>query len=112
MEVKATAHQVRLSATKARQVLTLIRGKSASDALLVLKYTPNKGARYAEKVLKSAIANAEHNHGMDIDKLVVMEAVADQGSYMKRFRPVSMGRAHAFRHHTCHITVAVGDTKK
>lgn len=111
MEVKATAQQVRLSATKARQVLALIRGKKASDALQVLKYTPNKGARYAEKVLKSAIANAEHNHGMDIDKLFVMEAMADQGSYMKRFRPVSMGRAHAFRHHTCHITVVVGETK-
>ena len=61
MEVKATAQQVRISATKVRQVLALIRGKKASDALLVLKYTPNKGARVAEKVLKSAIANAEHN---------------------------------------------------
>lgn len=109
MDVKATASQVRISATKARQVLTLIRGKNVSDALLVLKYTPNKGARYTEKVLKSAIANAEHNHGMDIDKLVVKEAMADQGSYMKRFRPVSMGRAHAFRHPTCHISVVVGE---
>lgn len=109
MEVKAMASKIRLSATKARQVLALIRGKNASDALLVLKYTPNKGARYAEKVLKSAIANAEHNYGLDIDKLVVREAMADQGSYMKRFRPVSMGRAHAFRHHTCHITVVVGE---
>ena len=109
MDVKATSQQVRISATKVRQVLALIRGKKASDALLVLKYTPNKGARYTEKVLKSAVANAEHNFGLDMDKLVVKEAMADQGSYMKRFRPVSMGRAHAFRHHTCHISVVVGE---
>ena len=107
MEVKATARQVRISATKVRQVLALIRGKKASDALLILKYTPNKGARVAEIVLKSAIANAEHNYGLDMDKLVVKEVMADQGSYMKRFRPVSMGRAHAFRHHTCHVSVVV-----
>lgn len=109
MDVKASARQIRISASKVRQVLALIRGKKASDALLVLKYTPNKGARYAEKVLSSAIANAEHNFGLDMDKLVVKEAMADQGSYMKRFRPVSMGRAHAFRHHSCHITVVVGE---
>ena len=109
MEVKATAQHVRISATKVRQVLALIRGKKASDALLVLKYTPNKGARVTEKVLKSAIANAEHNFGLDMDKLVVKEVKADQGSYMKRFRPVSMGRAHAFRHHTCHVSVVVGE---
>lgn len=107
MEVKATARQVRISATKVRQVLALIRGKKASDALLIFKYTPNKGARVAEKVLKSAIANAEHNYGLDMDKLVVKEVMADQGSYMKRFRPVLMGRAHAFRHHTCHVSVVV-----
>ena len=82
-------------------------GKNASEALMILKYTPNKPARYAEKVLKSAVANAEHNHGLDMDKLIVKTATADQGAYMKRFRPVSMGRAHAFRHHTCHITMVV-----
>ncbi len=109
MDVKATAQQVRISASKVRQVLALIRGKKASDALLVLKYTPNRGARYTEKVLKSAVANAEHNFGLDMDKLVVKAAMADQGSYMKRFRPASMGRAHAFRHHTCHISVVVGE---
>ena len=109
MLVKAKAKEVRISATKVRQVLALIRGKKASDALLVLKYTSNKGARVTEKVLKSAIANAEHNFGLDMDKLVVKEVKADQGSYMKRFRPVSMGRAHAFRHHTCHVSVVVGE---
>ncbi len=109
MEAKAMAWQVRISATKVRQVLELIRGKKASDALVILKYTPNRGARYVEKTLKSAVANAEHNLGLDIDKLVVVTATADQGAYMKRFRPVSHGRAHAFRHHTSHITVAVAE---
>ena len=107
MEVKASAKQIRLSANKVRRVLALVRGKNASEALMILKYTPNKPARYAEKVLKSAVANAEHNHGLDMDKLIVKTATADQGAYMKRFRPVSMGRAHAFRHHTCHITMVV-----
>ena len=107
MEVKASAKQLRVSANKARRVLALICGKNASEALMILKYTPNKSARYAEKVLKSAVANAEHNHGIDIDELYVKAATADQGTYMRRFRPVSMGRAHAFRHPTCHITVVV-----
>ena len=109
MEAKAMAWQVRISTTKVRQVLELIRGKKAADAMVILKYTPNRSARYIEKTLKSAVANAEHNLGLDIDKLVVVKATADQGASMKRFRPVSHGRAHAFRHHTSHITVAVAE---
>jgi len=109
MEAKAMAWQVRISTVKARQVLALIRGKKASEAMVILKYTPNRSARYIEKTLKSAVANAEHNLGLDIDKLVVVTATADQGAYMKRFRPVSHGRAHAFRHHTSHITVSVAE---
>jgi large subunit ribosomal protein L22 len=113
MEAKTAAHamawQVRISTDKARQVLALIRGRKASDALVILKFTPNKGARYIEKALKSAIANAEHNLGLDIDNLYVVSATADQGAYMRRFRPVSHGRAHPFRHHTSHITVAVAE---
>jgi large subunit ribosomal protein L22 len=106
---KAMAWQTRISIDKIRQVLELIRGKRAADALAILKFTPNRGARYAEKVLTSALANAEHNLGLDIDKLFVVTATADQGPYMRRFRPVSHGRAHPFRHHTSHITVAVAE---
>ncbi|MDR1966820.1 MAG: 50S ribosomal protein L22 [Synergistaceae bacterium] len=106
---KAVAWQVRISTDRARQVLALIRGRKASEALAILKFTPNRGARYVEKTLKSALANAEHNFGLDIDKLFVVLATADQGTYMKRFRPVSHGRAHPFRHHTSHITVAVAE---
>jgi large subunit ribosomal protein L22 len=108
-KARATARQVRISTDKARQALALIRGKKASEALSILKYTPNKGARYIEKTLKSALANAEHNFGLDMDKLFVVSATADQGTYMKRFRPVSHGRAHPFRHHASHITVAVAE---
>jgi large subunit ribosomal protein L22 len=109
MEALATARQIRISTDKARQILELIRGKNVSDALVILKFTPNRGARYIEKLLKSALANAEHNLGLDIDKLYVARAFADQGAFMKRFRPVSHGRAHAFRHHTSHITVTVAE---
>jgi large subunit ribosomal protein L22 len=108
-EVRAMAWQVRISTDKARQVLRLIKGKTASEALTILKFAPNKGARYIEKTLKSALANAEHNFGLDMDKLVVVSATADQGAYMRRFRPVSHGRAHPFRHHTSHITAAVAE---
>jgi large subunit ribosomal protein L22 len=108
-KAKAMAWQVRISTDKARQVLELIKGKKASEALSILKYTPNRGARYIEKTLKSALANAEHNLGLDMDKLFVVSAIADQGAYMRRFRPVSHGRAHPFRHHTSHITVAVAE---
>jgi large subunit ribosomal protein L22 len=109
MEAKAVAWQVRISATKVRQVLTLIRGKSASDAAAILRHTPKKAARTIEKVLRSAVANAEHNFGMDVNKLKVVQAAADAGVSMKRFRPVSMGRAHAFRRHTSHVTVVVAE---
>lgn len=109
MEAKAVARQVRISATKVRQVLTLIRGKKVDEAVLALRYTPKKAARVIEKVLKSAAANAEHNFGMDMDRLVVKEAFADQGPSMKRFRPVSMGRAHPYRHRSSHVTVIVAE---
>ena len=109
MEAKAMAWQVRISATKVRQILPLIRGKKAGEALMTLRYTPKKGAKLVEKVLRSAVANAEHNLGLDMDKLVVVTATADQGTYMKRFRPASMGRAHAFRKRTSHITVVVAE---
>ncbi len=109
MEAKAVARQVRVSPIKSRQVLTLIRGKKAGVALDALRFTPKNAARIIEKVLKSAIANAEHNYGMDMDKLVIVRAYADQGSSMKRWQPVSMGRVHPYKHRTSHITVVVAE---
>ena len=109
MEARAKAKQVRISPFKVRQVLPLIKGKKVGDALVALRYTPKKAARIVEKVLKSAVSNAEHNFGLDVDKLVITEASADQGPSMKRFRPVSMGRAHPYRHRTSNIAVSVAE---
>ncbi|WP_213692386.1 50S ribosomal protein L22 [Aminiphilus sp.] len=109
MEARAEARQVRISPLKVRQMMQLVHGKSVDKALLALRFTPKKAARIVEKVLKSAVANADHNFGMDVDKLFVVKAVADQGPVMRRFRPVSMGRAHPYRHRTSHITVVVAE---
>ncbi|NLL36383.1 MAG: 50S ribosomal protein L22 [Fretibacterium sp.] len=106
---KAIARQVRISPTKVRQILTLIRGKDAGEAMTILRFSPQKAARIVYKVLQSAVANAEHNYGMDTDKLHVFTAYADQGPSMKRFRPVSMGRAHPYVHRTSHVTVVVAE---
>lgn len=109
MEAKAVARQVRISPFKVRQVLPLIRGKNVEEALMILRYNPKKSAQIVAKVLQSAVANAEHNFGLDIDKLQVVSATADQGPSMKRWRPVSMGRAHPYRHRTTHVTVKVAE---
>ena len=106
---RAMARQARIAPTKVRQVLTLIRGKGAEEALTILSFSPQKAARIVYKVLQSAVANAEHNYGMDMDKLYVLTAFADQGPVMKRFRPVSMGRAHPYVHRTSHVTVTVSE---
>ncbi|MBR1672886.1 MAG: 50S ribosomal protein L22 [Fretibacterium sp.] len=106
---KAMVRQARISPTKVRQVLTLIRGKGVEEALTILKFSPQRAARIVFKVLQSAVANAEHNFGMDMDKLYVYTAFADQGPMMKRFRPVSMGRAHPYVHRTSHVTVTVSE---
>jgi len=109
-QAKAMARQVRISPNKIRQVLTLIRGKKAEEAMIILRFSPKKAARIVFKVLQSAIANAEHNYGMDSDKLRVLAAYADKGPSMKRFRPASMGRAHPYVHRTSHVTVTVTES--
>jgi|SRR6056297_1034559 large subunit ribosomal protein L22 len=109
MQAKAVARQVRISPFKIRQVLPLIKGRSVDEAMLNLRYNPKKAARVVFKVLQSAVANAEHNFGLDTDKLSVVAATADQGPSMKRWRPVSMGRAHPYRHRTSHVTVIVAE---
>lgn len=113
METKAVAkamvRQARISPTKVRQVLALIRGKDAGVALTILRFSPQRAAKIVYKVLQSAVSNAENNYGMDMDKLYVHTACADQGPVMKRFRPVSMGRAHPYVHRTSHVTVTVSE---
>ncbi len=107
MEVKSTAKTVRIAPRKVRLVLDLVRGKDAKEALAILKFTPNHAAEAVYKVVKSAMANATHNHQMDEDKLYVKACYANEGVTLKRFRPVSKGRAHSILKRTSHITVVV-----
>ena len=110
MRTVATARFVRVSARKARLVLDQIRGRSVSEALATLQYTPRSAARLVEKVLRSAVANAEHNHQVrDLDALRVHHAIADGGPSLKRVQPRAMGRAFFIKHRTSHLTVGVSD---
>jgi len=109
MEVKAKARTVRVSATKARLVLDLIRGKDVKEAMAILQFTPNHAAEITSKVLKSAIANATHNNQMDEEKLYVKACYADEGVTLKRFMPRAKGSASAINKRTSHITVVVDE---
>ena len=107
-EAIATARFIRMSPTKARQVIDLIRGRHVDDARRVLKFTPRAASVPVGKVLESAIANAEHNRALPTDELIVVRAWADEGPTLRRFRPRAMGRATRIRKRTCHISVVVG----
>ncbi|MFN9175313.1 MAG: 50S ribosomal protein L22 [Synechocystis sp.] len=106
-EVKAIARYVRMSPLKVRRVLDQIRGRSYREALIILEFMPYKACEPILKVLRSAVANAEHNEGLDPTSLVISQAFADGGPSLKRFRPRAQGRAYQIRKPTCHITVAV-----
>ncbi len=112
MQAKAVARYVRIAPRKASLVLDLIRGKNTGEALAILRYTPKAASPIIEKVLNSAIANAEHNYKMKTDNLVVSEAYANQGSTMKRFRPRAMGRASRINKRTSHITIVLSEKKE
>lgn len=110
MESTAVLKFVRLTPRKARRVIDLLRGRTASEALVLLRYTPYRGARFIEKVLKSAMANAEQkNAKVDIDKLRIKTALVDQGPVMKRTEPRAMGRANIIKKRTCHIKIILAE---
>lgn len=109
MEVAAKLKGARISAQKARLVADQIRGKSVGEALNYLAFSPKKGAEIVKKVLESAIANAEHNEGADVDDLRVSTIFVDEGMTMKRIMPRAKGRADRILKRTCHITVKVAD---
>jgi len=109
MEVAAKLKGARISAQKARLVANQIRGKSVSEALTILAYSPKKAAAIVKKVLESAIANAEHNEGADIDDLRVSTIFVDEGMTMKRIKPRAKGRADRILKRNSHITVKVAD---
>jgi large subunit ribosomal protein L22 len=109
MEVSAKLSTARMSAQKARLVADQIRGKGVEEALELLAYSPKKAAVLIRKVLNSAIANAEHNEGVDIDELKVSSIYVDEGMTLKRIRPRAKGRADRILKRSCHITVKVAD---
>ena len=106
-EIKAIARYIRMSPYKVRRVLDQIRGRSYREALIILEFMPYRACEPVLKVLRSAVANAEHNADLDPTQLVVSQAYADQGPTLKRFRPRAQGRAFQIRKPTCHITIAV-----
>ncbi|MBS1877796.1 MAG: 50S ribosomal protein L22 [Acidobacteria bacterium] len=110
MVAKAEARYIRISPQKARLVVDLIRGQRAGDAITILKTTNKRIAPAVEKVLRSAIANAENrNTDVDVDTLYVKAAYVNEGPRQKRIRPAPMGRAYRYQRRTSHIVVAVGD---
>ncbi|NMG57354.1 50S ribosomal protein L22 [Geitlerinema sp. P-1104] len=106
-QATAIARYVRMSPKKVRRVLDQIRGRSYREALIILEFMPYRACEPVLKVLRSAVANAENNQGLDPQTLVVSEAFANEGPGLKRYRPRAQGRAYAIRRPTCHITVAV-----
>ena len=104
---KAVAKTVRIAPRKARLVVELIKGKTVAEALAILQFTPRAGSPIVAKVLKSAIANAEHNYDLDAQNLVVSEAYVNEGPTLKRFRPRAKGSASPINKRTSHITVVV-----
>ncbi len=112
MQTRASLRGVRLSAQKGRLVADLIRGLAVDKALNVLAFSPKKGAKIIKKVLESAIANAEHNDGADIDELKVQTIFVEQGAMLKRFHARAKGRGNRVNKHSCHIFITVGDEVK
>src|SRR5690606_8405920 len=112
METKAILRGARLSAQKGRLVADLIRGKPVDQAINILAFTPKKGAAIVRKVLESAIANAEHNDGADIDTLKVKTIHVERGSFRTRFQARAKGRGNRVTKQTCHIFITVGDGGK
>ncbi|MEC5399464.1 50S ribosomal protein L22 [Uliginosibacterium sp. H1] len=109
METNAILRGVRLSAQKGRLVADLVRGKSVEQALNILTFSPKKGAGIVKKVIESAIANAEHNDGADIDSLKVKTIYVEKGVVLKRFTARAKGRGNRITKPTCHIFVTVGE---
>ena len=109
METKAIARGVRLSSDKGRLVADMIRGKTVGQAIDILKFTPKKAAGIIKKAVESAVANAEHNDGADIDELKITSIYVEQGATLKRFSARAKGRGNSISKPTCHVFVTVGN---
>lgn len=111
MESRASARYVRIAPSKVRQVMDEIRGKGLGEALQLLQFTPKRAARILSKVVRSAAANAENNHNLNVDQLYVARAYVDEGPTMKRIRPRARMTADRIRKRTSHITVVLAERK-
>ncbi len=109
METRAVAKFVRISPRKIRLVMDQVRGKQVGEALNMLSFAPQRGARILKKLVNSAIANAEQNTNVDVDSLYVMRVFADEGPTLKRWRPRAQGRATSIRKRTSHLTVVLNE---
>lgn len=109
MEAKAQSKMVRISSRKVKLVLDLVRGKDVGEAIAILRLTPKAASPVVEKLIMSAVANAEHNYNMDTDNLFVKEIFVGEGPTLKRFRPRAQGRASAIMKRTSHITAVVAE---
>src|SRR5690625_2726338 len=112
MHAKAVAKSVRIAPRKVSLVIDLIRGKDVAEAIAILRHTQRGASPVIEKLIKSAVANAEHNYDMDADNLVISEAYVNEGATLKRFKPRAQGRASAINKRTSHITVVVTEKKE
>ena len=111
-EARAELKYARISARKVKIVADLVRGKNIDEALAIMKFTPKASTEILEKLLKSAIANAENNHGMSHEKLYISEIYANQGPTLKRIRPAAKGSAARIRKRTSHITIVLREIDK
>jgi large subunit ribosomal protein L22 len=109
METRAILRSAKISAQKGRLVADMIRGQPVDKALSILAFTPKKGAAIIKKVLESAIANAEHNDGADVDALKVKSVLVERGTFLRRFQARAKGRGNRVLKHSCNIYVTVGD---
>lgn len=109
IQTRARAKYIRIAPRKVRLVVDLVRGKAVGEALAILNLTPRGASPVVEKVLRSAVANAQNNHNMDVDRLFVKEAFVDPGPTLKRFHPRAQGRAYSIMKRTSHITVVVAE---
>lgn len=109
MESKAILRYARITPRKARRVIELVRDKNAGDALIYLRYMPYRGARFIEKLLKSAMANAEQKKAVNPEQMKIVQAFVNQGPVMKRVEPRAMGRANIIRKRTSHITLVLSE---
>lgn len=112
VQAKAVLRTVRIAPRKVRLVVDLVRGKKVGEAIAILKHTPKAASLVVEKLIMSAIANAEHNYEMDPNNLVISQAYVDEGPTLKRFRPRAQGRASAINKRTSHITVILTEKKE